>query len=116
MVDTRSISRGSGLASLGLGGLMAAMPGRMSRFFGMGEYRRLVLLLGVRDLIIGGGLISGRSARLWLRARATSDAADATLMVVGLSTGAVPPTKAIVGMAVATASSVFSFWLVRRLS
>jgi hypothetical protein len=116
MVDTRTISRSTGLASLGLGGLMAATPGRMSRLFGMGEYRNLILLLGVRDLIIGSGLVSGRSLRLWLRARAASDTADAALMVVGLSTGTVPPTKAVLGFVTATASSVLSFWLARRLS
>lgn len=114
MVDTRSLTRGTGVASLGLGTLMAAAPGRMSRLFGMGKYRRVVLLLGVRDLIIGTGLVSGRSSRLWLRARAVSDMADAVMLAGGLSTGAFARGQAALGIAVATGSSALSFWLARR--
>ena len=108
------ITRGAGVASLGLGALMAAMPGRMSRLFGMDTSRRVVLFLGARDLIIGAGLVSGRSPRLWLRARAVADTADAVMLAGGLYTGAFARGKAMLGIAVAIGSSAFSFWLARR--
>lgn len=113
-MDTQMAARGAGVASLGLGALMAAVPGPMSRLFGMGAYRRVVLFLGVRDLIIGVGLVGGRSPRLWLRARAVADASDAVMLAGGLYTGAFARGKAVLGIAVATGSSAFSFWLARR--
>ncbi len=112
-MDIEMITRSAGVASLGLGALMAAMPGRMSRLFGMDKYRRVVLFLGARDLIIGGGLISGRSPGLWLRARAVADAGDAVMLAGGLYNGAFARDKAVLGIAVATGSSAFSFWLAR---
>ncbi|HEY8602000.1 MAG TPA: hypothetical protein VIL85_26475 [Thermomicrobiales bacterium] len=115
-MDMQSIARGTGVASLGLGALMTAAPGRMSRLFGMGAYRRVVLFLGVRDLIIGTGLISGRSPRLWLRARAVADAGDAVLLAGGLYRGVFARGKAVLGIGVAIGSSTLSFWLAQRPS
>lgn len=115
-MDTRSFTLGAGVASLGLGTLMAALPERMGRLLGMGGNERLVLLLGVRDLIIGTGLVSGRSSRLWLRGRAVADAVDVLILLGGMYTGAFARNKAVLGIAVATGSSTFSFWLARRLA
>lgn len=113
-MDTQMITRGAGVVSLGLGTLMAVMPGRMSQLFGMDKYQRVVLFLGARDLIIGGGLVSGRLPRLWLRVRAVADTADAVMLAGGLWTGAFARGKATFGIAVAIGSSAFSSWLARR--
>ncbi len=115
-MENRTIARGVGVLSLGLGALMTAAPGLATRLFGMGGYRRVVLLLGARDLIIGAGLVSDRTPRAWILARAVADGGDAAMLVGGLYTGAFARGKAVLGVAVASGSSLLSFWLARRLS
>ena len=72
-------------------------------------------LLGVRDLVLGAGLLRGGSEATWLRARGVADALDAALILGGLSLGAFPKSRAPVGLASATGFADLSFLLARRL-
>lgn len=115
-VDERKVARGIGWVSVGAGLALVVAPAQTVRKFGMGERPNLGRFLGVRDLVIGAGLLS-RSENLapWLRARAVSDAADAALLVGGAASGAFPRARAMFGFVVASAFSVFGFILARRL-
>lgn len=114
-MDGRIVARGVGVVSIGLGAMLTAAPRQASRLFGIRGYRHIVRLLGVRDLIIGVGLASGRSPRRWTHARAVADAADATLLTTGLAAGVFERRTALPGIGVALGFGALGFWLARRL-
>jgi hypothetical protein len=64
-------------------GLTLLAPGRAARLFGLGRRPGLMAVIGVRDVVIGLGLLRGRRPAVWLRAQAAADAVDAT--IVGLA-------------------------------
>jgi hypothetical protein len=115
-VDEHKLAGGIGWLSIGVGLALIAAPKLTVRAFGMGDRPNLGRFLGVRDLVIGAGLLS-RQENLapWLRARAVSDAGDATLLLAGALSGAFPRGRAMFGFAVASAFSVLGFALARRL-
>jgi hypothetical protein len=115
-VDERKLARGIGWLSVGVGLTLVAAPKLTVRAFGMGKRPNLGRFLGVRDLVVGAGLLSqSENLAPWLRARAVCDAADATLFLAGAASGAFPRGRAMFGFAVASAFSVFSFALAWRL-
>lgn len=69
----------AGAASLASGALMVALPARMARLYGLPQRSGLIRALGVRDALVGLGLLRG-SRRIALLARAASDALDAALI------------------------------------
>ncbi len=115
-VDEHKLARGIGWLSVGVGLTLVAAPKLTVRAFGMGNRPNLGRFLGVRDLVVGAGLLSqSENLAPWLQARAISDAVDATLFLAGAASGAFPRGRAMFGFAVASAFSVFSFALARRL-
>lgn len=114
-MDERLIARGVGVVSIGLGAFLAGAPGPASELFGMAGYRQIVRLLGLRDLVIGAGLASGRAPRRWAIARAVADAADAAMLLGGAVAGAFSRWKVLLGIGVALGSGGLGFWLARRL-
>ena len=68
-MDERGLARLVGWVSLGLGLALVASPARTVKRLGMGERPNLGRLLGVRDLVLGAGLLRGGSEATWLRAR-----------------------------------------------
>lgn len=115
-VNERKLARGIGWLSVGVGLTLVAAPKLTVRAFGMGNRPNLGRFLGVRDLVVGAGLLSqSENLAPWLQARAISDAVDATLFLAGAASGAFPRGQAMFGFAVASAFSVFSFALARRL-
>ena len=115
-VNEHKLAHGIGWVSIGVGTALVVTPTRMTKGFGMGERPNLGRFLGIRDLILGAGLLRSESrASSWLHARAISDAADAALLIGGAVSGAFPRGQAMVGLTVATTLSVLSFVLARRL-
>lgn len=115
-VNERKLARGIGWLSVGVGLTLVAAPKLTVRAFGMGKRPNLGRFLGVRDLVVGAGLLSqSENLAPWLQARAISDAVDATLFLAGAASGAFPRGRAMFGFVVASAFSVFSFALARRL-
>ena len=114
-MDENKLARGIGWVSIGVGLALVAAPRPMTKGFGMGERPNLGRFLGIRDLVLGAGLLRSESLASWLRARAISDAGDAALLIGGAASGAFPRGQAMLGLTVATAFSVSSFVLARRL-
>ncbi len=81
----------------------------------MGERPYLGRFLGIRDLILGVGLLQSENLSPWLRARAISDAADAALLIGGAASRTFPRGQAMVGLAVATTFSILSLALAWRI-
>ncbi len=115
-MDEHMLTRGIGWVSIGVGLVLVTAPKLTVRAFGMGERPTLGRFLGVRDLIVGAGLLSGQeNLRPWLRARAVSDAGDATLLLAGAIYGIFPRGRAMLRFVVASAFSIFGFTLARQL-
>src|SRR4028118_980316 len=98
-MDEHGLARAVGWVSLGLGLALVASPARTVKRLGMGERPNLGRLLGVRDLVLGAGLLRGGSEATYLGARGVADALDAALILGGLSLGAFPKSSAPVGPA-----------------
>ncbi len=72
-MDEHGLARAVGWVSPGLGLALivspARTPARTVKQLGMGERPNLGRLLGVRDLVLGAGLLRGQSEATWLRTR-----------------------------------------------
>ena len=114
-MNEHKLAHGIGWVSIGVGTALVVAPTRMTKGFGMGERPNLGRFLGIRDLVLGAGLLRSENRAPWLHARAISDAGDAALLIGGAASGAFPRGQAMVGLTVATTFSVLSFVLARRL-
>ncbi len=107
--------RGIGWISVAMG-FAALAPRRASRLFGLGNRPWLMRAIGARDLVIGLGLLSGRSRSRWLRIQALADAIDATFVALSLRSGAVAPGRGVAWLAFALGSGVFGWREARQLA
>ena len=114
-MDEHKLARGIGWLSVVVGLQLVVAPRSGTRNFGMGERPALGRVMGVRDLVVGAGLLRGKDTRTWLMARGINDAVDAAIILGGAASGAFPRDRAPVGIAIATSLSVVSLLLARRL-
>ena len=114
-MDERMMARGVGLISLGAGLAMLAMTRRSAAVIGMPAHPQIVRYFGVRDLILGAGLASGRAPHRWVQARMVADTSDAALLATGLIAGTFERRKAALGIGVAAGFGAFGYWLAGRL-
>jgi hypothetical protein len=114
-MDERGLARAVGWVSVGLGPALVASSARTGKRLGMGERPTLGRLLGARDLVLGAGLLRGKSEAACLRARGVADALDAALILGGAALGAFPKSRAPVGFATATGFATLSLLLAHRL-
>jgi hypothetical protein len=70
---------------------------------------------GLRELVIGMGLLRGHNTGAWCRVRGIADALNVALIIVGAASGIVRRDRAPIGVASGTGFSALSFWLARRL-
>ena len=76
----------------------------------MGNRPNLGRFLGVRDLVIGTGLLhQGQNTAAWVRARGIADALDGALILGGAATGAFRRDRAAIGLAAAAGSSALTY-------
>jgi len=73
---TISAARNLGILSLALGAGALLMPRTLSRVSGLGPHRRLLPLVGLRELSAGIGLLSTRNSTPWLWSRVVGDGMD----------------------------------------
>lgn len=114
-MDEHKLARGIGWLSVVVGLRLVAAPASGTRGFGMGDRPTLGRIMGVRDLIVGAGLLRGKDTRTWLVARGINDAVDAAIILGGAVYGVFPRDRAPVGLTIATSLSVASLMLARRL-
>ncbi len=114
-MDKHKLARGIGWLSVAVGLQLVVAPRSGTRGFGMGDRPTLGRIMGVRDLVVGAGLLRGEDTRTWLLARGINDAVDAAIILGGAASGTFPRDRAPVGIAIATSLSVVSLLLARRL-
>ena len=105
------LTRTAAFASLASGAALLAAPRPIGDLYGISQSRTLRRWLGVRDLVIGVGLLRAERARAWWVARAASDAVDTLLIVErGLARpSALTPLRIAGGIGLAIAG----FWIAR---
>lgn len=80
-------ARALGWFSVALGIPLVAKPGAVSRFVGVRDsegHRSVLLAVGVRELLAGAGLLSGRRPAGWLWSRVAGDGMDLALLAAAL--------------------------------
>jgi hypothetical protein len=112
-MDEHGLARIVGWVSIGVGLSAIAAPVPLMRAFGMGDRPKLGYFLGVRDLVLGAGILRGQNAGAW--ARGVADALDGALIIGGAATGAFRRDRAPIGLAAAAGFSALNFWLAQRL-
>jgi hypothetical protein len=114
-MDEHRLARALGCVSIGAGLALVAGPGPLMKAIGMGDRPNLGRFLGVRDLVLGTGLLLGYNKAGWCRARSIADALDVVLIVGGAAAGAFRRDRAPIGLASGGGFSAMSFWLAGRL-
>jgi hypothetical protein len=114
-MDEHGLARGLGWVSIGVGLAVIAAPVPLMQAFGLGDRPNLGRFLGVRDLVLGAGILRGQNVGVWLRGRGIADALDGALILGGAATGDFRRYRAPIGLAAAGGFSALSFWLARRL-
>ena len=114
-MDEHGLARALGWLSVGIGVAAIAIPGPLMKAIGLGDRPILGRFLGVRDLVLGTGLLLDQNKAAWCRARGIADALDVALIAGGATTGAFRRDRAPIGVASGASFSALSFWLARRL-
>jgi uncharacterized membrane protein len=97
-------ARSLGILSLALGAGALLMPGPVARMSGLQRHRRLLPLVGLRELAAGIGLLSSRNPTPWLWSRVVGDGMDLAVILSSLlSPGNSRRTSAAVTAAVVAA-------------
>lgn len=81
--STQRLAQGLAWASVGLGLAELLAPGRMVRMVGVRDQRsarRLMMLMGLRKLVVGAGLLAGQRRAPWLWMRVGGDLVDLALL------------------------------------
>jgi hypothetical protein len=84
----RTLARGLGWFSVGLGLAQLASPSRVARMIGVDDdgNEGLIRAIGVRELTSGFGLLAGGQTAPYLWSRVAGDAMDLTLLATALRT------------------------------
>jgi hypothetical protein len=108
-MDEHGLARALGWVSIGVGLAAVAAPGPLMKAIGLGDRPKLGRFLGVRDLLLGTGLLLGQNTAAWCRARGVADTLDVALIVGGTAAGAFRRDRAPIGVATGAGFSALSF-------
>lgn len=83
---SRQLVTALGWFSVGLGLVQLLAPRRMSRAIGVADYPAMMRMIGVRELVIGAGILTQPKQGPWLRARVAGDIKDLAMLGIAAST------------------------------
>ena len=86
-MDEHGLARSLGWLSIGVGLAAVAVPGPLMKALGLGDRPTLGRFLGVRDFVLGTGLLLDQNTAAWCWARGIADALDVALIMSGAATG-----------------------------
>lgn len=93
--SARSLARGLGWLSVGLGVVQLLAAGRIARSLGVPEQQGLVRLCGARELVTGVGLLLSDDPKPWVYGRIAGDALDLGALGWAVETGRDPARAAM---------------------
>lgn len=88
--EPEALARGLGWFSMGVGLARIFAPRAVARLLGVPLPSSLTLLIGLRELACGAGLLTQQQPSTWLRARLAGDAMDLGVLALG---AALPGTR-----------------------
>lgn len=116
MRDVGRVVTGMGWLCVAVGVWLLAMPRRVAGLFGMGDRPGILAAIGVRDLVIGAGLLLARDPRPWMGARVAGDLVDLSVMSLGLTRLGFARGRAITGALISGGFLLFDIWLTAALT
>ena len=102
----RSVARGLGWFSIGLGVVQLLAPRQVSRFIGMQGSEGMIRACGVREIVTGVGILLADNPKPWVQARVGGDALDLACLGWSVERGREPFNAAIAAGAVAAVTAV----------
>jgi hypothetical protein len=99
--SARTLARGLGWFSVGLGVAQVVMPGKMARFLGVPEHEGLIRACGAREIAVGVGLLLTDNPKPWIYGRIGGDALDLAGLGLSIENGTEQVNAAIAAGAVA---------------
>ncbi len=99
--SARSLARGLGWFSIGLGVAQLAMPGKMARFLGVPGNEGLIRACGAREVATGIGLLLSDDPKPWIYGRIGGDMLDLAGLGMSIEKGTEQVNAAIAAGAVA---------------
>lgn len=79
-IDERTLAQTLGWVSIGLGAAELFAPKALGRAIGVGDRPTIMRALGLREIVSGLGLLSGRAPGVWAWARVAGDVMDLALL------------------------------------
>jgi hypothetical protein len=95
-------------------GLAFAAPAQIGRLLGIRDQHLFMRAIGMRDFVIGMGLLRGRHRVLWLRLQALADLVDAAFVGRVLCTRTATR-RSLLWLIFALGSGAFSWYQAQRL-
>lgn len=97
----RSLARGLGWFSIGLGVVQLVAPRQVARFIGMNGSEAMIRACGVREIATGVGILLADNPKPWIYGRVGGDALDLAGLGWSIEHGREPVNAAIAAGAVA---------------
>lgn len=105
-----------GYLSIGAGVAKIAAPGSISKLIGLKEdHSTMMRVLGVREIVMGMGILARPKPAGWLWSRAVGDAVDALLLGAAVVTDGVKTSRIIPAVAVVAGATALDVLCARQL-
>ena len=91
--DTRPLATGLGWFSIGLGLAEVVAPGPLAQLIGVPKNRRLIRVLGMREIVAGIGILAQNRPAYWLWVRVGGDVMDLALLGAALTSKKSEPAR-----------------------
>ena len=102
--NERTVARGLGWFSIGLGLAEVLAPRTLERFLGIRHHGFLLRIMGLREIASGVGILTGRRPSDWLWARLGGDVIDVASLGMALSSDTAKPVN--IGLACAAVAGI----------
>ncbi|MDY0066639.1 MAG: SRPBCC family protein [Steroidobacteraceae bacterium] len=114
-LDDQRLTQALGWFSIGIGLTELLAPRALGRAIGVGDHPAVFRMLGVRELVSGACLLSGRSPAVWAWSRVAGDAMDLTLLGAALRAPKAQAERIAVAGAVVLGAAALDVYAGQRL-
>jgi hypothetical protein len=114
--DGKTLAKGLGWFSLGLGLAEVVAPGKLARWLGMEGSEQLLRVYGFREIATGVGILSRREPTEWVWGRVAGDFLDLATLTPGLSSDNPNRKNVVTAMAAVAGVTVLDVLAGKQLS
>ena len=113
-MNVKRMAPGIGWFSIALGVLLLVTPKGVSRALGIDNRVTVLRVIGVREIVVGVGILRQPDPAPWQWGRVIGDIMDVTLMLLGVATGVFNRSRANPGTVGLLGATALDLWLARR--